>query len=324
MSDIKLKDVLKYENSFCVLPFIHKHIDLNNEQKVCCTSSDRINDSRLAEIRKLMMDNKPVKECIRCTKQEQLKTFSERQLRTREWMRKYPDLDFDNPQELSYDLRYSNLCNLRCQTCNAKSSSEWARYLGEEDVYKTVEPESISISPNAKRIYLAGGEPFLIKSFSRMLETIENKDCEIVINTNATMLTDHMMSALEPFTDVCFVLSIDGTGETIERIRTLCSWDMINTNIDILRDKLDPSFMVNTVIQKDNIDNIPELAKWIDDQDITIWHTLLCTNPDKFHYRHYSGTINWDVDLWNRTCVNKNIQAKKWLKLVHTNLSAKS
>lgn len=324
MSDIKLKDILKYENSFCVLPFIHKHIDLNNEQKVCCTSSDKIDDRRLAEIRKLMMDNQPVKECIRCTKQEQLKTFSERQLRTREWMRKYPDLDFDNPQELSYDLRYSNLCNLRCQTCNAKSSSEWARHIGEENVYKTVEPESISLSPNAKRIYLAGGEPFLIKSFSRMLETIENKDCEIVINTNATMLTDHMMSALEPFTDVCFVLSIDGTGETIERIRTLCSWDMINTNIDILRDKLDPSFMVNTVIQKDNIDNIPELAKWIDNQGITIWHTMLCTNPDKFHYRHYTGTINWDDELWNRTCVNKNIQAKKWLKLVHTNLSAKS
>jgi len=324
MSDIKLKDVLKYENSFCVLPFIHKHIDLNNEQKVCCISSDQIDDDRLFEIRQLMMNNQPVSECTNCLKQEQLKTFSERQLLTSEWMRKYPDLDFHNPQELSYDLRYSNLCNLRCQMCNAKSSSEWARYLGKEDVYRTVELESIQISPNAKRIYLAGGEPFMIKSFSRMLNGIKNKDCEIVINTNATILTDHMMSALEPFTNVCFVLSIDGTGETIERIRTLCSWDIINTNIEILRDKLNPNFMVNTVIQKDNIDNIPELAQWIDDQGVTIWHTTICTNPEEFHYKHYAGTINWNEGLWDRACVNKNIQAKNSLKLVHSTLSVKS
>jgi organic radical activating enzyme len=45
------------------------------------------------------------------------------------------------------------------------------------------EPD-IEINPDAKRIYLAGGEPFMIKSFSRLLETIDNKECEIVINTN--------------------------------------------------------------------------------------------------------------------------------------------
>ena len=320
MSNIKLKDVLVREHSFCVLPFIHKHIDLNNEQKVCCASNDLIDEQRLVEIRQSMMNNQPVPECANCLKQEQLKTFSERQLITREWMRRYPDIDFYNPQELSYDLRYSNLCNLRCQTCDAKSSSEWGRYLGKEDVYKTVEPESISISPNAKRIYLAGGEPFMIKSFSRMLESINNKDCEIVINTNATILTEHMMSALEPFSNICFVLSIDGTGETIERIRTLCSWDMINTNIDVLRDKLNPNFMVNTVVQKDNVDNMPELVKWIDDQGIDIWHTTICTNPEKFHYRHYDGTINWSDNFWDSNCFKKSIQAKNTLKKVYNDL----
>jgi len=320
MSSIKLKDVLVREHSFCVLPFIHKHIDLNNEQKVCCASDDLIDEQRLVEIRQSMMNNQPVPECANCLKQEQLKTFSERQLITREWMRRYPDIDFHTPQELSYDLRYSNLCNLRCQTCDAKSSSEWGRYLGKEDVYKTVELESISISPNAKRIYLAGGEPFMIKSFSRMLESINNKDCEIVINTNATILTEHMMSALEPFSNICFVLSIDGTDETIERIRTLCSWDMINHNINILRNRLTPNFMVNTVIQKDNIDNIPELAKWIDDQDIDIWHTTICTNPDEFHYRHYTGTIKWSDELWNRHCFLKSIQATNTLKKVYGDL----
>ena len=320
MSDIQLKDVLVREHSFCVLPFIHKHIDLNNEQKVCCASNDLIDERRLVEIRQSMMNNQPVPECVNCLKQEQSKTFSERQLITREWMRRYPDINYNEPQELSYDLRYSNLCNLRCQTCDAKNSSEWARHLGQEDVYKTVEPESIELNPDAKRIYLAGGEPFMIKSFSRMLESMSNNDCEIVINTNATILTDHMLNALKPFTNVCFVLSIDGTGETIERIRTLCSWDMINTNIDVLRDKLDPNFMVNTVVQKDNVDNIPELAKWIDDQGIDIWHTTICTDPEEFHYKHYDGTINWSDNFWDSNCFKKSIQAKNTLKKVYSDL----
>ena len=319
MSDIQLKDVLTYGHSFCVLPFIHKHIDLNNKQKLCCHSSDIIDDDRLQAVRTAMLDNKSVGECRKCVAQEQIKTFSERQLYNKEWLKSFPDLDFHNPEELSYDLRYSNLCNLRCQTCNAGSSSEWARYLGHEDIYKTVEPD-LDINPNAKRIYLAGGEPFMIKSFSTVLDSLENVDCEIIINTNATILTDHMMSALKRFTNLCFVLSIDGTGETIERSRTLCSWDIIQKNIQALRQALDPKFMVNTVVQHDNIDNIPELATWIDQQNISVWHTHICTNPEQFHYSHYTGKVAWEEDLWQRTCVTKNIQAQNSLRMIYKDL----
>lgn len=315
MPDIKLKDVLKFENSFCVLPFIHEHIDLNNERKVCCISNDTITKTRQKEIRQLMLDNKPVPECVKCLEQEKIKTFSERQLNNKNWLKKHY-IDLDNPTTLSYDLRYSNLCNLRCQTCNAKSSSEWARFLGQEEIYKTIEPNDYEISNNAERIYLAGGEPFMIKSFSKMLTKLENKDCEIVINTNATILTEHMMNALNPFTNVCFVLSIDGTKDTIERIRTLCSWDMIQKNIQTLRNKLNPSFMVNTVVQKDNLDNIPELAEWIDDQEISIWHTTILTDPAIYKFENYTGTLNWDKELWNRLCVKKNIQTQNSLKYI--------
>lgn len=320
MPDIKLKEVLAYGNSFCVLPFIHKHIDLNNQQKLCCHSNTAIDDDRLQEIRQAMLDNKPVQECKKCVAQEQIPTFSERQYYNKEWLKSNPNIDFDNPEELSYDLRYSNLCNLRCQTCNAGSSSEWARYLGQENVYKTVEP-NVSINPNAKRIYFAGGEPFMIKSFSNILNSIENTDIEVVINTNATVLTDHMMSALKRFTNICFVLSIDGTGETIERIRTLCSWDIICKNIKTLRQELNPKLYVNTVLQHDNIDNIPELAQWIDDQNITMWHTHICTNPEQFHYSHYKGNIAWQNDLFEKNCVVKNSQVQQALKLVYKDLT---
>ena len=315
MLDIKLKDVLKFENSFCVLPFIHEHIDLNNERKVCCISNDSITKTRQNEIRQLMLDNKQVPECVKCLKQEKIKTFSERQINNKNWLKKHT-IDFKNPPTLSYDLRYSNLCNLRCQTCNAKSSSEWARYLGQEEIYKTIEPEDYKIDNNAQRIYLAGGEPFMIKSFSKMLKKLQNKECEIVINTNATILTEHMLDALKSFTNICFVLSIDGTKDTIEKIRTLCSWDIIQKNIQILRDRLNPNFMVNTVVQKDNLNNIPELAEWIDYQKISIWHTTILTTPTQYKFQNYTGVLDWDQELWNRNCVKRNIQTQNSLKYV--------
>ena len=315
MLDIKLKDVLKFENSFCVLPFIHEHIDLNNERKVCCVSNDTITKTRQNEIRQLMLNNKPVPECVKCLKQEKLKTFSERQLNNKNWLKKH-SIDFSNPPTLSYDLRYSNLCNLRCQTCNPKSSSEWAKFLGKEKIYKTIEPTDYEISDKAKRIYLAGGEPFMIKSFSKMLTNLKNKDCEIVINTNATILTEHMMDVLKSFNNICFVLSIDGTKETIERIRTLCSWDIIQKNIQTLRDRLNPNFMVNTVVQKDNLDNIPELAEWIDNQEISIWHTTILTDPAIHKFENYTGTLNWDKELWNKNCVKRNVQTQNSLRYI--------
>ena len=89
MSDIKLKNVLKFENSFCVLPFIHEHIDVNNVRKVCCISRDSITLERQKEIKQLMFDNKPVPECVKCLEQEKVKTFSERQLNNKHWLKKY-------------------------------------------------------------------------------------------------------------------------------------------------------------------------------------------------------------------------------------------
>ena len=51
-----------------------------------------------------------------------------------------------------------------------------------------------------------------------------------------------MLKALEPFTNPCLVLSIDGVKETIEHIRTLCNWETILKNIEILDKRPNPKF----------------------------------------------------------------------------------
>ena len=161
-------------------------------------------------------------------------------------------------------------------------------------------------------------------SFSKLLLSLDNTDCEIIINTNATILNENMLKALQRFSNVSFVLSIDGTGETIERIRTLCSWDVIQKNIKILKDRLNPFFMVNTVLQKDNIDNIPELANWIDNQGIKKWNADILVDPEQYHYSNYKGKLTWPDSLWQYKCVNNNLMANSALKQIYSNLSDQS
>lgn len=323
MSNIRIKDVLKFNNNFCILPFIHKYLDLNNNRRLCCVTDETVTEERLQSVRKNMLANKPVTDCKKCMAQEKQKYISHRQLETRDWLRKFPELcnnAIEQPEVYYYDLRYSNNCNLRCQMCGPYASSAWARFLGEEQTHTTWDPDTVEINPQAKKIYMAGGEPFMIKSFSRVLNSVENKDCEIVVNTNATIITNHMLDALKKFTTVCFVLSIDGTDETIESIRTGCNWEEIQKNIKILRQELNPSFMVNTVLQKDNLDNIPKLAQWIDGIDVIRWDAEILTHPEQFHFTNYSGTLKWSEDLWKFNCVKKNLQARNALRLIQSTL----
>lgn len=311
---------LKFGDSFCVLPFIHKYVDIGGKRRLCCNSEVNITQDRLIEVRQLMLAGKPISECANCVGCESTNRVSERQNQSKSWL-KHSDIRtwITNCTEVSYDLRYSNLCNLRCQTCGPYASSEWAKFLQKDDVYKNWEPDSIDINPEAKRIYLAGGEPFLIKSFSKALNRVTNTDCEIVVNTNATILTNHMLEALDRFTNVCFVLSIDGIGPVIEQIRTGCNWKTIQNNIIKLKSKLDPNFMVNTVLQKDNINDMPNIADWIDSQDIEKWHISVLTNPEQYHYSLYKGVPEWD-ELWLKRCVQTNHQAQSALRTVYKNL----
>jgi len=320
------KEYQKFGNSFCILPFLHTMIDLDNQRKLCCESAKfTINENRLNKVRQLMLENKPVKECEFCQNLENRKIISQRQKHNAEWQKKIPNEIEDiiiNPKTIYYDLRYSNLCNLTCKMCGPRASSAWAKILQKENVYKTWDPETFEINTDVRKIYMAGGEPFLIKSFSSVLDKVKNTDCEIVINTNATIITNHMLESLKKFKNVCFTLSIDGTGQTIEKIRKGSNWNEIQKNISILKKELNPSFMVSTTLQVDNILNIPELAKWIDNQDIRLWNIFLVQGCPDLHPYNFNGNINWQDDLWTRNCVKNNQALQQTLRNVMSVLSS--
>ena len=98
---------------------------------------------------------------------------------------------------------------------------------------------------------------------------ITNVDCEIILNTNCTILTDHMLNALDRFHNINFTCSIDGYGKLNNLIRINSNFEDIDKNIDILNERYpSASFHVNTVVQKDNINYLQDLAQWLHNKKI--------------------------------------------------------
>ena len=319
-----LKHKLKFGEKFCVLPFIHFHAKVSKQQLVCCDSIEPIDENKLIHIRNDLLDNKPVTACALCYRCEEQKLISPRQRAIKNFLSHEDKVLFaiDSHKNgnkiipISYDLRYSNLCNLECQTCNAEASSSIALRQGIKNDFLN-SALNIDINEDATDIYLAGGEPFLIKSFGTVLRGLTNKECEIVINTNATILTEHLMAELDKFTNISFIISIDGVGLLNDKIRKNSQWSDIVANIDILAKRYGGYhiFLVNTVVQKDNINQLLELGEWIESKNINKWRLSLLELPEKHHYSH-NTFIEIPDALMKLSIIKTNIENTKALKTI--------
>ena len=284
MSEKTLEDYRSAGQTFCPYLFLHYHLDTDKKSKLCCHASTSITNGQVdfssgvySSLRAKVLDNQPLRYCNKCYQAEADGYTSLRQ-RAIDDVQEHSDKLFaqiykhNNGEKLEplwYDLRVSNNCNLSCIMCGPQYSSTWAKELGEDTVYLTHEP-AVTISPDAYKIQLAGGEPFMIKSFARMLEKVTNTECEIVVNTNATIITTPLLTQLKRFKKVWMVVSIDGFGELNDRIRRGSNWNTVVENVKLF---VNNGFevLVNTVLQRDNVNHLHELGMFIESLGIDDW-----------------------------------------------------
>jgi len=174
--------------------------------------------------------------------------------------------------------------------CGPLYSSTWAKEVGQEDTHLLYEPD-VEISADTYKIQLAGGEPFMIKKFSKMLAGIENTDCEIIVNTNATIVTKPLLDQLKRFKNVHIVVSIDGPGGINTMIRKGSNWKTIKQNIKLFQD-CGFDVLVNTVVQKDNINYIYELGIALEEMGIDDWIVSPLFVPENLKWENQSK-VNW-------------------------------
>jgi radical SAM protein with 4Fe4S-binding SPASM domain len=234
-------------NSLCPLPFTGAIVNTDGSVQCCSISKETLGNvnkksleeiltssTTLKKIRRDMLDNKFPKNCSDCYKKEKydttlnLENISNRLYHIKilkdSPFKLYKDEHQFELQQM--DLRWRNTCNFACVYCDSKFSSVWAKFDGHIDkMSNNAMEETFNFVKknikNLKTIYMAGGEPFLIKENIKILDLIQRENPELLlrINTNLSILNQKIFDQLKTLKNVHWIVSAESTGEKFNYIR---------------------------------------------------------------------------------------------------------
>lgn len=275
---------IKTTPGFCVLPFIEKHMPQDKtKQYYCCYNNGTAVKDRQKELTKIYAGEK-IEHCTNCYNLEEQGSISPRQIESFRWL-KDPDVNrYINEWSINaqqkiffYDIRYNNKCNLACISCGPFSSSLWQKELGIEILQEPIVDVSLNELLDSKKIYMAGGEPFIIDRFLEIIDSVSNSENqpEVVINTNLTKINNTLISTLSKIKKLSLIISVDSFERVNEYHRWPMSWQKFLNNLnEIGKLKCYKSF--NTVVDAVsilNIGNLIELENQIDEWNLSVLHT---------------------------------------------------
>lgn len=273
-------NINEYPKNYCPLFFKGVSICLDSSYAVCCSSdivgkSDaafNFNSDKLNTIRSTWQ-NEQIKGCTSCWQSEQGGGTSRRQLEL-EWLMKNPEIDETSTELLCLDYNVGNTCNAACIMCDPGSSSLWQAELGQEFLITNNPIKQLDLS-KLRRIYLVGGEPFLIKETKNMLlnikqqqGTLENLEVECQTN-GSNFKNNQIMSLLHECKKVTIKISMDAVGKEYEYIRHPLKWQTIDENFEFLLKNYKFEVAVGATIGIHNIDCLPDFFKWFQIQQKT-------------------------------------------------------
>jgi len=315
--------------TFCVYPWVHQMIETDGDVKLCCIAetptkketgkhmninknklSELWNDPYMQDIRRRMLEGTEVRDCGQCYRKERDGERSMRQVINPDW-----EIDDANvvvktlPRYL--DLRFGNLCNLRCRMCTGMYSSELGQELESirqtNEQFKNMYSESLEYPvydwsnnqtfwndlekyiPYIEIIYLTGGEPTLVQGnydfLQKLIDVGVSKNIVITFNTNVTNFQKRFIDIIGHFAKVRLALSIDGTDKFQEYIRYPSKWKAIEKNVFILLDHIETAknrFEVS-FSPAISILNVVNFSEYIN------WAYNIASN-------HQYDNLHWDMD----------------------------
>lgn len=271
-------------DTLCMAPWTHTYLSPQTERRMCCASREPAqnfqqyidtaagtgryipltldqhwNSEHMRSVRRRMMAGETLPECDVCNN----RLLNTDVYRTYFWhlfRHKYDDIwattDADgrtSMQPVSWDYRFSNLCNFKCRTCGDMLSSAWETEQRQHDMIDWANPKNTWMRPEVKReitrfqdeqierefaeaveqhrveeIYWVGGEPLMYEQHWRYMQRIvELGDGPRVYaryNTNLSRVdyrgVNLYSDILRHIRDWQICASLDGTGAIGEYIRT--------------------------------------------------------------------------------------------------------
>jgi hypothetical protein len=312
------KEELLNHKTFCVLPWVHFHAWPEGSIYPCCQTNYKnpidqyagqpfnaiMNNAEFKKLRVDMLNGKKSKKyCCHCINlEDKFQQESPRIRKNKQFIRDHfdtvtdaikttaPDGEIDFTLR-DYDIRFSNICNLKCRTCGHNLSSTWgAEAISTWADTSTTEYQSLKkngiikitdISKNIlsdmlddktllglKQLYFAGGEPLLMPEHYQILEgliRVGNTKVKLSYNTNFTKLVyagKDVLGLWANFPDLNIGTSIDDINTRLSYTRCGASWDEVVSNFDKFHSRIENSkFKIHNSITVSlfNIFYLPEI-----------------------------------------------------------------
>ena len=316
--------LLKDSRTFCIYPWIHLHAYPTGEAYPCChaemkpgvvgncrtnTLEEIWRGDAMQKLRNDMLTETPHAACTRCYEQEESGFFSGRKSANKHHGHHIKKLD-QNPFEMTYwDIRFSNLCNLKCRSCGHIFSSQWYQdqaklaggdwkarnqvlnYAGrtETDMWEQLIPHLDYV----EQIYFAGGEPLLMEEHYNILNELVKRgrfDVRLIYNTNFThtdLKGNSVFEYWKQFRSVAVGASLDGMGHYGEYIRKGTDWGQVVRNrYEMLRVCPKVDFYISPTLSIMNAWHLPDFHReWVAHGLLRAQDLNVNILQDPVHYR---------------------------------------
>ena len=270
--------------TLCMAPWTHTYLSPQTERRMCCASrepaqnfqqyidtragtgkyipltlDEHWNSDHMKSVRKRMMAGETLPECEVCN-DKLLNTSVYRSyfnsLFGHKYLQAMQETDatgYTTMKPVSWDYRFSNLCNFKCRMCGDMLSSSWEAEQRQHDMIDWGNPKNLWMKPEVKKqiesfqdsqieaefskaveehrveeVYWVGGEPLMYEQhwryMSRIVELGDGQNVYARYNTNLSRVDykgiNLYRDILSRIRDWQICASIDGTGQTGEYIRT--------------------------------------------------------------------------------------------------------
>jgi hypothetical protein len=271
-------------STLCMAPWTHTYLSPQTERRLCCASRESAqnfqqyidtsagtgkyipvtldehwNSDHMRDVRRRMMAGETLPECEVCN-DKLLNTDVYRSYFNQLFGNKYQQVveqtdatGYTTMKPVSWDYRFSNLCNFKCRMCGDMLSSAWESEQRQHTMINWQDPKNNWMKPEIKyqieefqttqieaefaaavedhrieEVYWVGGEPLMYEQHWRYMQRIiELGDGPNVYARYNTNLSRVRYRSIDLYSDILCRLrdwqicaSIDGTGSIGEYIRT--------------------------------------------------------------------------------------------------------
>ena len=282
-------------STLCMAPWTHTYLSPQTERRMCCASrepaqnfqqyidtssgtgkyipitlDEHWNSDHMRSVRTRMMAGEVLPECEVCN-DKLLNTdvyrsyfnqlFGHKYLQARE---QTDATGYTTMKPVSWDYRFSNLCNFKCRMCGDMLSSAWESEQRQHGMIDLTNPKNNWMRPEIKQqieqfqttqveqefaeaveqhrveeVYWVGGEPLMYEQhwryMQRIIELGDGKNVYARYNTNLSRVDyrgiNLFRDILSGLRDWQICASIDGTGRIGEYIRSGLDFDQWLANI---------------------------------------------------------------------------------------------